>query len=96
VGVVSGRYAERDLVRVLPVRPLEAGEYVAAATNVQLRYDIGSSTIYVGEAEKGAAAGDAVWTIKKVILDGSGNPTQQVWSGDRTAIWNDRTTESYS
>lgn len=89
-------YEERDLVRVLPVRPLAAGRFEAASTNVQQRFDIGTAAIYVGEAAKGAAASAAVWTIKKVTLDGSGNPTQVQWSADRLAVWNNRTSETYS
>lgn len=95
MGVVT-TYEERDLVRVLPVRPLAGGSYEAAAAGVQQRFDIGSSTIFVGEAAKGAAASAAVWTIKKISLDSAGNPTQVQWSADRSAVWNNRTTENYS
>lgn len=89
-------YEERDLVRVLPVRPLAGGMFEPSAANVQQRFDIGSSSIFVGEAAQGAAASSAVWTIKKVTLDSSGNPTQVQWSADRSAVWNNRTTETYS
>ena len=52
--------------------------------------------IYQGYAALGVAAATAGWTIKRVTLDGSGNPTAIQWSAVNQ-IWNNRaTTVTYS
>jgi hypothetical protein len=59
------------------------------------RFDIGTTAIYVGYAAIGAADADRAWTIKKVTLS-SGNPTGVTWTAETAAVWNDRTTETYT
>lgn len=62
----------------------------------QRRYDIQAAVIYVGHARFGAATSAPVWTIKRVTLDVSGNPTAEQWTMVGLAVWDDRATESYS
>ncbi len=68
-----------------------------AADNVKSLYDTTTSSlaIYVGTAPLGTATSAAAWLIKKVILDAMGNPTSTLWT-DYTAIWDNRTTETYT
>jgi hypothetical protein len=58
-------------------------------------YDIQSTVMYVGTAIQGTLNSDAKWLIKKVALDGGGNPTSTKWSST-TAVWNNRTSETYT
>jgi hypothetical protein len=63
------------------------------------RYDFASSTIiYVGSAAIGSSAGSSVWRIKRVTLNGDGNPTaiEYAGSGAFNQNWNDRASLSYA
>lgn len=61
----------------------------------QKAYEFGTSVIYIGYSNFGIATSGSGWTIKKVILDGSGNPTTETWTSVEGAIWDNRTTEYY-
>lgn len=89
-------YNERDLVRVTNVRPVEGGQFELDDGRASVLYDFTPSAIYVGTAPLGAATDAAVWTIHKITLDSSGNPASTSWTDVRTAVWDDRVTESYS
>ena len=56
-------------------------------------YDIGDTIIYVGTAILGTATNTADWLIKTTLTNGV--PTLTQWSSN-TAIWDNRSTESYS
>ena len=43
-----------------------------------------------------AATSAASWTIKKIGLDAGGNPTYSQSTNIRSAVWNNRATETYS
>ncbi len=59
-------------------------------------YDIDDPSIfYIGTAPQGTASSDAAWLIKRILFDGSGNPLSTTWTG-ATAVWDNRSTESYS
>lgn len=60
------------------------------------QFDIGGTVIYVGYAAKGAATNASAWTIKKVALDASGNPTSVKWTAENASAWDNRTSESYT
>lgn len=67
---------------------------------VVTRYDIGTSTIYVGQADyvdhiTAPADATAAWTIRKITLV-SGNPTKSEWTNPGAAIWTNRASESYA
>lgn len=54
------------------------------------------SYVYVGYAALGVGPAEAGWQIKRITFAG-GNPTVMQWSGaEFTAVWDDRTTISYS
>lgn len=92
----SGTWLEKDAQRILQLRPAGDGIFESDDGRMQARYDIGTSAIYVGTALKGVAAATAEWTIKKITLDASGNPTNVQWSDERAAVWDDRATETYT
>jgi len=62
---------------------------------VQQRFDIQSAVMFIGSSALGTASSAAMWTIKKIDLDGNGNPIHARWT-DTTAVWDDRLTENYS
>lgn len=62
--------------------------------NLQYRYDIGTGTIYYGYAQRTLQTNESVWTIKKTVLDSSGNPTQALWS--ITGSWDSRISLLYT
>ncbi len=62
---------------------------------VKQLFDIQAAVMYVGRAALGSSAAAAAWTIKKVVLDGAGNPVSTTWTS-MTAVWDDRATETYS
>ncbi len=64
-------------------------------TSVQFKYDIQDTIIYVGRAKKGVAASAAGWTIEKITLI-NGDPTDKKLTKKDIAVWDNRTTESYS
>lgn len=90
------RYAERDLVRVVHVRPVAGGHFELDDGREQRAYDFTASAIYVGTAPLGAATSQASWTIKRIGLDAGGNPTDTKWTDENSATWDDRTTEVYT
>lgn len=57
-------------------------------------FDIQSSVIYLGTAPQGSLVSDPVWLIKKTALDTDGSPLSTLLSSN-TAIWNNRTSETY-
>jgi hypothetical protein len=61
----------------------------------QKAYDISETTIYIGFAEFGVLQSEAAWTIKRLTLDSSGNPTSEQWTGVEEATWTNRTLETY-
>ena len=68
---------------------------MARGPYLQQRFEILPTVIYVGVAERGALSSDAMWTIKKIDFDGSGNPTLTRWTAT-TAVWDNRASETYS
>ena len=62
---------------------------------VKQLFDLQSSTFYKGRASRTAATSSPVWTIERVLIDGSGNPLSIDTAGPN-AIWDNRTTETYS
>jgi hypothetical protein len=74
-----------------PTNPL-----ISQSSSIQKKvlYDIGDPIIYIGTAIMGTAPTASAWLIKKVTLSG-GNPISTQWSST-TAIWNNRSTETYS
>lgn len=72
---------------------------IFAQTNipyVKTEYDLSSATVnYIGTAPAGTATSAAAWTIKKILFDILGNPTETLWSSN-TAVWNNRTSETYT
>lgn len=69
--------------------------WIGGNAYVLTRYDIGTSTIYIGTAARGTAATAAGWTIRRITLV-SGNPTISEWTNAGTAIWDNRAVETYS
>lgn len=63
---------------------------------LQRAFEFGTTTIYMGYADIGVAQSATGWTIKKLTLDGSGNPTSEKWTAVGTATWNNRASETYS
>lgn len=62
---------------------------------VTKRMDIQTTVIYIGTAQAGTAESAIGWTIKRLLLDASGNPTTIDITTKDTAIWDDRATETY-
>ena len=88
-------YDERDSHRTIRLRAVNSGWEPDDGRAVK-RFDIGASTIYVGEAASGSTTSAAVWTIKKIVLDGSGNPTSITMTAIRSGVWDNRMTETYA
>lgn len=88
-------YSERDGDRTIALRAVKDGWEPDDKRTVK-RFDIGATAIYAGEAASGTATAAAAWTIKKISLDGSGNPTSITMTAIRSAVWDNRTTESYT
>lgn len=57
-----------------------------------------ADTIYVGEADPGAAPSAPAWRIKRITFNSSGFPTQAKYAsvGSASCIWNDRASLTYS
>ena len=89
-------YGEGDAERTIALRPVAGSEWEPDDGKTAKRFDIGASTIYVGEAAAGASTASAAWTIKKFTLDGSGNPTAMTMTAIRGGVWNNRATETYT
>lgn len=67
---------------------------------VVTRYDIGTSTIYVGQADyvdhiTAPAESDTVWTIRKITLV-SGSPTKSEWTNPGSTSWTARAAGTYA
>lgn len=66
---------------------------------VALDYVSGSNPIYIGIAAPGSSQASAVWQIRKLMYDGSSNPTDIQYAGGSTAftnVWTNRASFSYS
>ncbi len=64
-----------------------------------LDYSGGLNPIYVGKAHAGAATTAAVWQIKKIAYDGSGNVTSIKFAGktpNPDSIWDNRASLTYA
>lgn len=64
------------------------------APNLQYLYDVGSGSIYVGYAPRAVSPASSLWTIKRTLLDISGNPTEAKWT--ITGSWDLRAALSYT
>lgn len=64
-----------------------------ALENEIIRYDIGDTNIYIGNALAGSLTSSPVWTIQRVILS-NGYPSIKQKTNN-IAIWNNRVTEIY-
>lgn len=75
---------------------LPVGNGYAPADGVDVAYDLTSdpANLYIGYAPLGSSQANPVWTIKR-IAQVSGTPVATQWTG-RTAVWNNRASESYS
>jgi len=74
---------------VIPVTIVDGG-----GTVQKVAYDITDDVIYIGTAAQGTATNATSWLIKRVTLVG-GEPTFTEWSSS-SAVWDNRTSESYS
>lgn len=61
----------------------------------QKLYEFNDTIIYVGYSEFGVSSSQDLWTIKRINLDANGNPTLETWTATGTAIWDNRTSETY-
>ena len=64
----------------------------------KIEYDSSNNAIYVGLAFPGASTASAVWQIKKLTYDSSGNMTSLRYADstdDFTKIWTSRATYNY-
>ncbi len=64
-----------------------------------LDYSGGTDPIYIGSAHSGAATTAAVWQIKKLAYDGSGNVTSIKFAGSTPnpdSIWANRASLTYA
>lgn len=67
---------------------------VVVSPTKQLKVDSSNpATVYVGEANLGVAASSAGWTIQEISIAG---PLVGIKVSSTTAVWDDRTTTSYS
>lgn len=65
---------------------------------ILVRYDFGTLStdpIYVGYSVPGTSQASASWTIKRITLDSGGNPQKEEWTVRWTAIWDNRSSETY-
>lgn len=62
----------------------------------QRRIDIQNTVIYTGFATRGTATSAAGWTIQRVIMAPNGDPEAIEWTDEGVAIWDNRTSETYS
>ncbi len=72
-----------------------AGPAMVSDEIAQRRIDIQPTVIYVGTAARGEPTSAMAWRIKRIDLDGDGNPTVIQWS-EMMAVWDDRATTTYS
>jgi hypothetical protein len=59
------------------------------------KYDVTSTIIYIGTADKNTLDSDPKWTISRFLLDINGNPTEKKISS-KNVIWNNRAGLTYS
>lgn len=86
----------RDVMKTALLRPGDGGHYELDDGRLQSAYDFTSSAIYVGSAPLGALTSAAAWTIKRITLNGAGNPTDTMWTDIRSAIWDNRVGTTYT
>ena len=87
----------RDIDKTIVLRPGDnGGHFEIDDGRLKNVYDFTSSAIYVGSAPLGALTSAAAWTIKRITLNGAGNPIDTQWTGIRSGIWDNRLTESYT
>lgn len=68
----------------------------SSSPQIKTEYDVSSSSVnYIGTAPSGTATSAALWTIKKITFDVSGNPLETTWSSNM-AIWDNRASELYT
>ncbi len=72
---------------------------MAEKLSQKLDYDGDGKLIYSGEAVPGSLSSAAVWAIKKLVYDVDDQLIETLWAGgssDRTNIWDNRVSLSYS
>ena len=72
---------------------------VLAQYTTEMAYDGSGNMIYYGIAQPGTAVGSALWQIRKLDYDGSGNLLDMLYAGGSrsfTNVWNNRVGLSYS
>lgn len=68
-------------------------------SSVRADYDGSGNLVYFGKAEPQVASSDALWQVRKLTYDASGNLTRTQWAdGDRNFdnVWDNRTSLTYS
>lgn len=71
----------------------------ATTYTTQFDFESGSNPIYIGRASPGSATSSALWQIKKLAYDASGNITSIKYaagSDNFNQIWDSRASFSYS
>lgn len=63
--------------------------------DIQQRFDISSTVIYVGYAQRGVADATVAWTIKRIQFT-SGNPTTLQWTDLNGSSWTNRAAATYT
>lgn len=86
----------RDLPRTALMRPGNGGHFEIDDGRLKTLYDFAPLAIYVGTASLGAVTSAAEWTIKRITLNGAGNPTDTMWTDIRSAIWDNRVGITYT
>ena len=65
----------------------------------EMDYDVNGNVIYYGIAQPGTGVGSALWQIRKLDYDGSGNLLDVLYAGGSrsfTNVWTNRLALSYS
>lgn len=76
-----------NIIQKSPVKP--------ARSTVIDEYD--SSTTYIGKAKLGALTADAVWQIRKIVVNGTVTTIKWADSNERyDNVWDDRTALTYT
>lgn len=94
--MTDGPLGFNDLVRTLRFRKGDGDKYEVDDGREKRAYDFQTSVIYVGYTGLGVDESGSGWTIKRISLDGSGNPTTTEWTGFRSATWDNRAMETYT
>jgi len=61
----------------------------------QKAFQFSDNVIYIGYAPIGSLESENVWTIRKMDLDSNGNPITERWTAVGSAVWTNRTSETY-